>query len=50
MDLSSESLERAESIYYFNKGAVDLLGVLGFAVFDLFDLENHFGITESVLW
>ena len=50
MDLSSESLETAESIYHFNKGAVDLLGVLGFAVFDFFDLENHFGITDSVLW
>lgn len=43
MRLTNESTRTAESIYYFNKGAVDVLGVLGFGVFELDHLHCQFG-------
>lgn len=43
MQLGDEPNETAEAMYYFNRGAVDVLGALGFTVFDLVQLHGHFG-------
>ena len=45
MQLEAETLERAEAIHFFNEGAVDVLGVLGFRVLSLTHLHALFGST-----
>ena len=39
MQLEAETLERAEAIHFFNEGAVDVLGGLGFRVLSLTHLH-----------
>lgn len=47
MDLTGETIRVAESIYYFNQGAVNVLGVMSFGAFPLADLHARFGTRVS---